>query len=155
MPLTTPNFVAGGDVYPGTPVYIDSFTSGDNTSAIGVLQATDATKPVLGVAGMATDYPPINDSSHVTVSAKAAVATEPVRIFGVGEVCMAKVATGGVTAGKLVVAGGNSSTTYGVTDAAELGTQYTVGLALQTNTVVNSWVLIQVMPGVSKNTTTI
>lgn len=149
MPLTTPNFVAGGNISPCCPVYPTTFTSGANTTATCVKQATDATVPMLGIASPATDYPPINDSAHVTVSSYAAVAGEPVRIFGVGEVCHAIVGTGGVTIGKMLIAATN-----GVTDAsASVGQQYVVALALETSTVVGSKVLVQVMPGVINTAT--
>jgi hypothetical protein len=95
MPSTNRSYLAGGNIYPSRFVKLDANTDAATPAgSFTVLQAADGTSnggdPVIGISMEGTDYPPINDS-HITVGGYAAIAGEPLKVYGEGEECLLEI----------------------------------------------------------------
>ena len=157
--MESPNYVAGGNIYPSRIIVLDS--SSDNTSgtATGSLVALAASssdasaayngRSLMGISMPGTDYPPINDT-HVTVAGYAAVAGEDLQVYGPGQVALLELYTT-VATGQRVTAAGTAAADAGKggpVGAYSSGTpQQYVGFALQAG-VAGEKVLTLVQPGV-------
>lgn len=80
MPVPQPQLRATGNLYPMRFVMLS--TTEDNSGA----QAT-ANAQVIGVSGVGTNYPPINDA-HVTVAGYHAVDGDVIQLHGNGDICL-------------------------------------------------------------------
>jgi hypothetical protein len=88
------NLQANGNISPCRFVCIDP--SSDHKAI-----QCDASAVPVGVAQEGTNYAPITDADHITVSSYAAVDGEPVRIFPQGENCLLEIGDT-VTRGELL-----------------------------------------------------
>ena len=159
--MESPNFVAGGNIYPSRIVVLDSSTdstTGPAGSFVALAAsssdsaATATNRPFLGISQPGTDYPPINDNTHVTVGGYAAVAGEDLMIYGPGQQAMLELFT-------TVAAGQRVGISSAVTATADQGkgcpvgawaistAQQYVGIALQSG-VAGEKILVLVNPGV-------
>lgn len=87
MPLNNPNFVAGGDIR--ICRFVKQSTSADYT----VLEA-DANEQTIGISQEGT-----NDAPTSGASSLAAASGDPVAVYGLGDVCLLTIGSGGVTRG--------------------------------------------------------
>lgn len=117
MPNTPVNLLAGGNINPCSFVKI----SGELT---GVQCSTN--ELAVGVAQEGTDYPPLSD---VTVSGYAARANESFRLYGLGDICLLTLGSGGCTANDMLK---SDSSGYGVTATTGVATQNINARALMT-----------------------
>ena len=158
--MESPNFVAGGNIYPSRICVLDS-SSDSTTGPAGSFVAlaaisTDAAavyngRAVVGISMPGTDYPPINDS-HVSVGGYAAIAGEDLQILGPGQYAMLELSTT-LAAGQRVIAAGTGSSDTAAGKGAPIGAyssgtpQQYVGYALQSG-VAGDKVLVFVQPGI-------
>ncbi len=128
--MESPNYVAGGYIYPSRIVVLDNsadnaagsalagsltvFEAGSNaavaaailagTSTATLYQSDDAAsqtnRQIVGISMPGTDYPPINDP-HVTVGNYAATPSEDLQFYGIGQYAFLELA-GTVNAGQRV-----------------------------------------------------
>lgn len=92
--MSTPNYVAGGNIYPSR--FVKASTAAD----FRVLQAT-ANDRIAGISGIGTNYPPIVDPA-ITVNGYHAVAGQNCRVHGENDECLLELGSGGVTRGGLL-----------------------------------------------------
>jgi hypothetical protein len=163
--MESPNYVAGGNIYPSRIVVLDS--SSDNTTgpagsfvALAAL-AADASaayngRSLMGISMPGSDYPPLNDP-HVSVgdasgNPYAAIAGEDLQVYGPGQVGLLQLATTVQTGQRVTAAGsgsGDSNAGKGTpVTAYSSGTpQQFVGIALQSG-VAGEKILVFVQPGI-------
>lgn len=116
--MSSPNFIAGGNILPASFVKIDT-----TKSMPTVVAASAATDILIGVAQEAADAAPIPQLSGTQY---AAIDGENCRVYQVGDVCLLTIGSGGVTAGDRLTADASG---YGVTAS---GTNVVGAIALMT-----------------------
>jgi len=127
MPNTPPNLMAGGNIYPSRFVMLDS------SNGFKCVQATASpVNKLIGISQEGTDYPPINDTDHITVAGYAAVSGEGIRIYGDGDCCLLEIVSGQtITPGQFLIPDSNGKGTAVGTGAT---TQHVGAVALQATT---------------------
>lgn len=106
--MSSPNFIATGNVLPSTFVKIDT-----SAAMPSVVQSTANTDLLVGVSKESTDATPI---PALTGTQYAAISGENCRVYGPGDVCMLTIGTGGCTAGDMLTSdasGGGITTATG------------------------------------------
>lgn len=100
--MTAPNYIANGDINPSRFVIIDS------SSNNAVISATGTGTMLVGVSQEWSELAPIPGASS-----KAAAAGDPIKVYGLGDVCFLAATTAGWTAGDRL---SSNSSGQGVTD---------------------------------------
>jgi hypothetical protein len=113
--MATPNFVANGTIQPSRFVTIDS------TSENAVIQASANTQELIGVSQEWSKLAPIPGASS-----EAADAGDPIKVYGLTDICLLQSTTAGWTAGDRLTA---NSSGQGVTAS---GTEHFGAVALTT-----------------------
>jgi hypothetical protein len=113
--MATPNFVANGTIQPSRFVTIDS------TSENAVIQASANTQELIGISQEWSKLAPIPGASS-----EAADAGDPIKVYGLSDICLLQSTTAGWTAADRLTSDANGN---GVTAS---GTDHYGAVALTT-----------------------